>query len=407
MSIRNNLVRFFVLILVILVMVSLRVYAQEDSVYTSTYSTSKESFRKEKRFRYLDQTLFERKTLYKLRVEVGQLSPDRLSVERKLWPSSSIEVGWGIPKNSTSSVFGQFRYYPSKRQNAPESRKKINNFTGNYFKIGGTRVFDTAPSEFFDRSFSYYGVGFGHQHKVGKWGFFDISANLQYITGRYLTDDILQFSLQLDVGPAYGKSRGESYGDEDKFDDFKSSYVPKNHLIKVSNPFLGISKNFAGLGMSLSYEQKVTPNISVNSRVNFGVSTQNIFSFNQPNEEIEFRSLSSGLDLELRYYYSRNKRLQKGADVRDFSGPYFAAGARNLYLVRDSKVLKGEVPSFNQRFFGDFNGFDFAQYEVTWGIQKRIGTRGFLNLGASVVYDSFDQRIDLLLRSEIGITIGK
>ncbi|MEL7002127.1 MAG: hypothetical protein AAFN93_05235 [Bacteroidota bacterium] len=413
MQIINNSMRKVWLTVTLVLLTYSFSMSQQDSVVVTTDTVDNGEFRKGKRYRYIDHSLFPRKTLFKYGVEVGSFTPDRLSVEHKITPSVSFELGWFVPRDERTGVFTQLRYYVSKRKNAPDSERKVDNFSGNYFSISADRsvAIRTNNNKAFFSNIDYnsntYSVSFGRQHKVGKWGFFDLSANLEYINYSRILEDRFQFVLKLRGGAAYGRTKGSNYLLEDKFSDFKTEYRREKYLFKLSNPSLGISRNQIGGGFTFGVERRLLNEFSLISNISIGASSFENIQISQPSEELKFNLYSANLGLELRYYYGHNKRLRKGSDFRPFSGTYIGIGLNSLYTVRRFDFMSGEEPTMSQ-FWGDINGTDFLEYKLNWGMQKRVGKRIFLDMSFGITYDTFYDNLYLYnVNSSVGITLGK
>ena len=389
----------FILAFVFLVLSNLSyLHAQQDTIYITTDSSDIQQFKKVKRYKYIDQNLLRRRTLYKFGLHINSFeNRDRLSVEHKIWPSFSAEVGILLPRSEYMGVYGQLRYYPSKRAGAPESVKKVDNFNGHYFSVEANRGFEidvnrnetnvTAQEE----SKGVYSLGVGSQQKVGNWGFFDLSANLRYVQAL----DQVRFGLKFMTGLAYGKSFVEEQYFTDKFEAFKSSYRKERQLFKLQDPGLNIGPEFSSGTLSFGYERMLFQNFTINNRLSFYGS-----SFKSSNG---YRAYGSTLSSELRYYYNFNKRMRLGHNPRSFSGHHVSLGVNNLFAFQRTRSdVERSSPAFR-----DLNGFDLAILQVGWGTQQRIGKRVFFDLGISLIYSTYDNALDYQFNSSLGITLGK
>ncbi|GAB2554136.1 hypothetical protein [Spirosoma aerophilum] len=163
--------------------------------------------------------------------------------------------------------------------------------------------------------------------------------------------------------------------------------------------------NGGSIDMELSVERKLSPSFSV------------LFGFDNKFEISQFRSglfnqsgslsgqtpqwypdrsvtINSSVKLGVRYYYSMARRIREGKSANNFSGTYITFQARRPVLdfsqVRNREYISGDyqvetrVPPL-----GTLNTPSFG---LLWGIQQRLGRRGYIDLSAGPevrVLDSF------------------
>jgi len=103
--------------------------------------------------------------------------------------------------------------------------------------------------------------------------------------------------------------------------------------------------------VSLSLEKKIFPSFSVILNNKYG--------------EDQFSKIFSS-DLGIRYYYSMNKRMKNSSGANNFHGNYFSYVFENIIEYK----------------FGE-NDYFFNQpsFNFSWGIQRRIGKIGVVDVG--------------------------
>lgn len=386
--------------------------AQQDSVYMTQQIVEADEYRQGKQYKYIDHSLLERKTLFKLILPVqtiGSAAREGLSIEHKVWPSFSLELGGYVPRFGENAVFSSARYYPGKRKGAKNTRHKINNFTGNHFYASVAQGFSTREDIMYFSGFGdelMFQVGYGRQQKLGKWGFFNVGVGLQYFPERGT------MSLGFDVQPgfAFGKSH-DPHPSYSKYEGFKNEYSSESTIFRLSDLSLfmwNISEGnrFEG-SISFSVEQKISQNFSILAIANTSLSRQ---EHKRNNGTVTADRRVASLNLQSRYYYNLKKRLRKGANPRSFSGHYITALINNFYATGHSESVY-----LSERRIRRISGFDRLDIGLGWGIQERFGRRGFLDVNMALLYETTDkeligtgtQGLTVYSSASVGITLGK
>ena len=215
-------------------------------------------------------------------------------------------------------------------------------------------------------------------------------------------------------------------------------YITRANIEEKTLIKLGASPNSAsftrtgslstlGFDTELSIERKVTPSFSLlfgfDNQLNVNYYRDNAFSRLSPSPgqyplwfpDRSF-SVSSSLKAEIRYYYGMAKRIREGKSANNFSGTYVSFQARRPVLLysktRQRELITGEYRTETQVApVGTLNTPSFA---LKWGIQQRIGRRGYIDLNAGpelLLFDSNkaynvnnDSRTQLFFR--INATVG-
>ncbi|TRX61760.1 hypothetical protein FNH22_02990 [Fulvivirga sp. M361] len=397
---------------------SIQGIAQEGTISTSVEEKSLEDFEEERKYQYVDQRWQERRSLIKLNVPITEdVNIDGLgmSVEHKLKPSLSVELGWELPLYYGSSLFAQLRYYPSKRKSSKSAYDRVNNFSGTYFAASfersfGQQGFDNAIYTSLEDDY-IYGLSFGRQQKIGKWGFFDARIKAEYLS------NLSTFRMGLSVGSgiAFGKSKSVDTG-ASKFNEFSEGYTIGGGMFRISDPGFWYQPNtrnhtlgtVSGGRLTLGWEQQIMNNLSLivqyRSQFNHGNSrriTKNYSSFFSSDNYNEYRI---AIDMELRYYYNFNRHMRRGTATRNFEGNYISILIDDFYknYFHNTDINLGGGPSGV-----DYKGFDEFKIGVAWGMQRRFGKRGFLDGGVGVSYDIGHEYFEPLMKASIGVMIGK
>ena len=389
-------------------------YAQQDSVSVSSESTAGEEH---DNYRYFSAKYFKQTGILKLANdaitnELGQEGIEglQLSWEQKLTRSISAEAGWATPIANKHALFFNLRYYHKKSKKRTDSWKSLNNFNGSYFLLGGHR---SISNEWRPEWVGYLNpilrekyvlsLLYGHQEKIGKWGFFDMAGGLNYFT----TSRELQFSLNLKMGLAYGKFLKP---DDDmsflKYEDFKDDYALKKGILKWSNPYGRLGSDW-GAGFNFSYEYNITNKLSLMPKVRLAMVHQEIdrsFLFYTRDLAKEFTHKSIALDLEARYYYNRARRLSAGQESKNFTGNYFYAEVENLVTLNQYNVEYYSNPDVEvKRHSWDLQ----PNIGIGWGTQQRIGKRGFFEVNLGVEYETRSRSFYPESTVSVGLLFGR
>ena len=85
--------------------------AQQDSVYTTVETANTEELWRDHNYQYFDYNLLESRTMFKSNFIFSRegffRTPESLSVEQKIWPSLSVELGLLTTEDRDNGIFGQ------------------------------------------------------------------------------------------------------------------------------------------------------------------------------------------------------------------------------------------------------------------------------------------------------------
>jgi hypothetical protein len=133
------------------------------------------------------------------------------------------------------------------------------------------------------------------------------------------------------------------------------------------------TETYGGISFSIAYEQKIIPSISVLYSNRIGVGFLDSQS-----------SLGFGGDIDIRYYYSINKRIRESTGANNFHSNYLSIGLNNLYQnIQGYYGTPGNYQTFKQWYFK-------PSLKISWGMQRRIGKWGFYDIGPYVNFQRFD-----------------
>lgn len=175
-----------------------------------------------------------------------------------------------------------------------------------------------------------------------------------------------------------------------------------------------------GTEMDIVVEQKLTPSLSVFAGVSSYLTyttyakfptnvpigtTTNPRLYDQP--ERMTQTVFSG-KVGVRYYYEMADRIRKGLSANNFSGNYIMAQVaepfRELRSDRYYNQLTWE--KFNYRYSNNLLGNPQPRVFVAYGIQRRLGGRGYfdINAGPEILFtDGFGTRDSFQLNAIVGV----
>lgn len=362
------------------------VLGQEQQVSDSTFVAT--SWRAP--YKYLNIEDYEMKLMFKV-VQPSYnkyygISGGNLSIEAKLSPSFSFEGGYVIPSHEFHSVFGRFRYYVNKSKKSGG----INNLVGSHFLVGAKKAFEPKREYI-----AYQGIypndleltaGYGYQGKVGRFGYYNALAVVNYGLDRKLAYG----ALRIDAGFGYGAARRPK--ESEKAFGPISAYQRKLGLLKLSNIGFSWGAHQKEAGIEVAYERLLWKDLAVEGilRGSFGRLEYSLRE--RISRTYEYSTLSA--DVNLKYYYNKKKRLARGKLSAPFSGPYVLIGItdsddNNLLIYPDG--------------FGSKRGvFDQITYRAAWGYQQPIGKYGFIDINIGPSFNA-DQGFDIITHLKIGL----
>ncbi|WP_133299914.1 hypothetical protein [Larkinella punicea] len=145
-----------------------------------------------------------------------------------------------------------------------------------------------------------------------------------------------------------------------------------------------------GLNADVSVERKITPSFSVLAGFDFMLRYNRFNQFGVPFDNgggqfIDRDKIFQGFvyaKVGLRYYYGMAKRIREGKSANNFSGNYIGlqhTRALSVWVIQhwyDTKTGES-VRTDNYDIGGSYNA---PLVSAMWGIQRRIGRRGFIDL---------------------------
>ncbi|TRX60726.1 hypothetical protein FNH22_06690 [Fulvivirga sp. M361] len=345
--------------------------AQEEQVKDSTIVDK--SWRSS--YSYLNIADYEMKIMFKIMQPrynmYNGIVGGNLSIESKLSPSISLETGYIVPSHDFHTVFGRLRYYTKKSKGSGG----VNNFIGSHFLVGVDKFFERRN----DYNIVYrsiypndlqFNLGYGYQGKVGRYGYYNVLAVVNYGVDRKTAYGL----LRVDAGFGYGIAR------KSKNASAVTEPLPfihtKRGLFKASNIGFALGEEHKGAGIELAYERSVWGDMTIEGSL-FGAFGEYNYTLEGVDQKVRYDWIVA--DVNLRYYYNRKKRLSRGKIDRDFCGPYLLMGVSESLGSRDPTRFIMISPYYGDSFSGQ------PIYRMGWGYQQQIGKHAFIdfNLGPS------------------------
>jgi hypothetical protein len=141
----------------------------------------------------------------------------------------------------------------------------------------------------------------------------------------------------------------------------------------------------SNLNLIFCFEKKLTPSLSI-------INIEGYKSIDKMAIGYEF--LYS--DIGLRYYYTMNKRIKDSTGVSNFHGNYFSVKIEEWVKYRTSAYkYSGPEP---ERFVFD------PYLNLSWGIQRRLGKLGFVDIGPSIRFNK--TKFEFGINLYIGLGFG-
>ncbi|MBD2754798.1 hypothetical protein [Spirosoma validum] len=183
--------------------------------------------------------------------------------------------------------------------------------------------------------------------------------------------------------------------------------VEEKTLIKIgglpnSNPFTQTGGLFTGgLNTDISIERKINPSFSVlfgfDNQVFANYYRREAFSRISPGPgplwlTDHTLSLSSSAKVAVRYYYSMARRIKEGKSANNFSGTYVAFQVRRPVLSylkrRQYELVSGDTRTEAEA--SPLGTLNTPSLSIQWGIQQRLGRRGYIDLNVGPELTLFD-----------------
>ena len=158
----------------------------------------------------------------------------------------------------------------------------------------------------------------------------------------------------------------------DRYENVFMTKVPTKQMFKLGT----IASLVQGIGISLGYEYKVFPSLSIEASVYSQLNSDNVGLAYQL-RYLDLRRINFWANAKARWYYNMNKRIESGQNANNFSGAYVGftyeqSVLRGRYLVDRNDSRFGFLYGFQSRFFN--NGFiDFSLGLYQKEVPQRYG----------------------------------
>lgn len=146
-----------------------------------------------------------------------------------------------------------------------------------------------------------------------------------------------------------------------------------------------------GLNADVSVERKITPSFSVLAGFDFMLRYNQFRKFNVPYDNFgnytDTDKIYRGFmyaKIGTRYYYGMAKNIRKGNSANNFSGSYLGFqltkviinhAVNHIYDTRTGETVRTEN-------YNGVSSFENSLAVFTWGMQRRLGRRGFIDINA-------------------------
>lgn len=268
------------------------------------------------------------------------------------------------------------RYY-YKMNRRVKSGKQASNLSGNYISLTGfagysisTDTLNVAEGKTNDGITSGFALNWGSQRRVTPKIYIDNTLSLEYQSFNGDTD-FSDFSvISLMTRSNFGFVLSKKKDPVDFFSEIKV-HVNRNYAFRIeTNNSFSLSKLYSYSDRPDHWRMLLSP--SLISEIKLGGSSFSLvqevntvvrFSNIENNVKGSFRAtrFRYSVNLGSRYYYKMKKKILKGQGGNDFSGPYVMASLLNRNTSQAGKN-KGYVIG-------------------TWGWQRELGTRFFIDAG--------------------------
>jgi hypothetical protein len=176
------------------------------------------------------------------------------------------------------------------------------------------------------------------------------------------------------------------------FGFLKRSMIEERSMFKLS--VLPNYTGYYGVGLnnSLEYERKVTPSFSFTAGLSNDFNLQRGIYSETP-ARVFLRQ--SALNFSVRYYYSQKKDIRSGLSGNNLSSNYF-------------ELKVEDAVSFRRYPGGKINEMSFSPNLVlAYGLQRRFGRYGYLDLAAGVRFPLEDMRSERpWLYTKVGLGVA-
>ncbi|MEL6559450.1 MAG: hypothetical protein AAFQ94_14765 [Bacteroidota bacterium] len=381
---------------------SFQLMAQDESV---SYSTVAEKEQNTAYYNYFDINQYEQKIMFKanlLGVEnlvsfTNSLDNkgerdlpfiNSFAVEYKLRPAISIELEGmargSLNQDQASWLNPGIRYYPHKRRKSKSKNNSVDNFSGQYLRLGYFRRFND-PDNFYHAD-SGYRLAFGMQQRSSNWDYLDVSAVIAY------NDIFGAFDLSTRIAGGLAFAKPTKANNKVAAMSGQSDVSWSTPILEVDNLYLQFARHRIQINPALEGEFHLLKFWTIKPRIgtNF-VNNKSAFGVD--------RAITYGYDasLAIRKYIGVLKRMSNGYNVRSFSGSYIMLNFANIY-ERVESVDSADFPS------RDINRFNFAP-QLGFGFQERLGRRFLFDTNWSVGYDPNQKAVNTYFYIGAGILL--
>lgn len=229
---------------------------------------------------------------------------------------------------------------------------------------------------------------------------------MRSILKSYKKLSLIIFALALGVQISFAQNSSTVYS-EDSSSIIVSEYDQMYQLLLPEKKKIYTLIKFNAVDWGLLH-----PSIIVEQNMNGAFNVEPIVKlayFDWTFEEGIHYALQAGIDFK--YYYNNKRRLRLGKKTNGFVGNYFALGGKAT--LSDSKdylstLMKDQNIGFEEPLTG--NIFHIYSAEAKYGIQRRIGNVGYLDVQTGFRYIhvlQYGQNVVPFLRIGIGFGLTK
>jgi len=149
--------------------------------------------------------------------------------------------------------------------------------------------------------------------------------------------------------------------------------------------YAGYNGLYYGAGIELGVERKLSPSFSVQ-----GLLMNRYYRYGSTYQAYSY---TLEMPVSIRYYYSAKRRIRNGRSANNFSNNYFGLQAETI-LYGYGNFVKSSMTSGNytvteyERIVTTNPAF-LAALSLQWGIQRRLGKRGYFDVNLTIPVHPF------------------
>lgn len=391
------------LLITVLLTMSTHGYAQTSSE-TVEYSTEleKESdFKIGKKYKYFDRNQIEEKSMLRVGVNsnINLGSGYFLEYEAKIRLKNAFSLGFFYDQSDrhhresregSGLTIGYKYFYSAKKQ--IETGNKANNLNGSFISLLYNRNIDdlNKNGNTFHSDATNFKLLWGVQKRLGRYGYLEFNTGLSYTPEKSFyklldaTSDIFEkvndplgLTANLKLGFAIGNLAKSNTSNTPYLANVKSKMRSLTNQLKEEKTLVKIGlrdidlfrKNFS-MSNTLGIERKINPSLAVIIENDVNISTYK--SVSGETDVVTQLNFHAGL----RYYYSMNKRIERGLSANNFSANYLSLKGMDLY---EGSLYKKRLRSHSR--------FLERRIALLWGMQRRIGKVGFVDFNVGTSYN--------------------